>query len=101
MSTSRLGIPTLTSLVLATLASQAACASPTHVENRSTYHAPRAETAPVVDGDASDAAWQAAPWRDIAYRWLGPEFSAADFRGRYKVVWTTDKLYILAGAVLG
>ncbi len=99
MSTTRPGIPTLTSLVLAILTSQAAGAGPTHVENRSTYHAPHAETAPVVDGDASDAAWQAAPWRDIAYRWLGPEFSAADFRGRYKVVWTTDKIYILAEIV--
>jgi hypothetical protein len=31
----------------------------------------------------------------MAHRWLGPEYSAEDFQGRYKVVWTEDKIYIL------
>jgi hypothetical protein len=28
-------------------------------------------------------------------RWLGPEFSSDDFQGRFKVVWTEDRLYLL------
>jgi len=85
---------TCLSLVAAT-----ACAGPTHLEGRTTYHAPHAETAPVVDGDSSDVAWEAAPWQDIKYRWLGPEYTADDFAGRFKVVWTSERIYILAEIV--
>ena len=81
------------------LLASVACASPTHVEGRTTYRAPHADAAPVIDGDASDAAWAAASWQDIKYRWLGPEFTPADFAGRYKVVWTTERIYILAEIV--
>ena len=28
-------------------------------------------------------------------RWLGPEYTPEDFQGRFKVVWTENKLYIL------
>ncbi len=77
-------------------ASVTACASTTHSENRSEYHAPFATTAPAVDGDASDAVWQKAKWKELEHRWLGPEHTPADFNGRYKVAWTHDRLYILA-----
>ncbi len=66
-----------------------------HLEDRSVYQAPRATTAPEVDGVADEPAWDSAPWRELNYRWLGPVYSAADFSGRYKVVWTPTKLYIL------
>ena len=59
------------------------------------YAAPRAEPAPVVDGLAQDAAWDRAAWHSVHYRWLGPEYSPADFSGRYKVTWTPERLYIL------
>ncbi len=51
--------------------------------------------APAVDGVADDSAWHDAEWRDLSARWLGPEYSSSDFEGRYKVVWTEDRLYIL------
>ncbi len=68
---------------------------PTHAPQRTEYRAPRAALAPVIDGVADDPAWEAAPWRALAHRWLGPEVTPADFTGRYKVTWTADKLYIL------
>ena len=59
------------------------------------YVAPYAAVAPFVDGDAADAAWSEAEWRTVQHRWLGPPFSAADFSGRYKAVWTSERIYSL------
>ncbi|MEP5765172.1 MAG: CBM9 family sugar-binding protein [Halieaceae bacterium] len=66
-----------------------------HDANRSHYNAPRATPAPQVDGVADDTAWRRAPWRELKYRWLGPELSDEDFKGRYKVVWTEHRIYLL------
>jgi hypothetical protein len=74
-------------------------AEPTHAEGRSEYRAPRATVAPVIDGIADDAAWEAAPWREIDQRWLGPEYDASDFQGRFKMVWTPERIYLLAEIV--
>ena len=71
-------------------------ANATHLEDRSTYSAPQVKTAIRVDGIADDAAWKAAEWREIKYRWLGPEYTAEDFNGRFKVVWTPERIYLLA-----
>jgi hypothetical protein len=70
-----------------------------HVEGRTEYHAPMAGVTPVVDGDAVDPAWGAAPWQEIDQLWLGPEYAAADFRARYKVVWTPERIYMLVELV--
>ena len=77
------------------LVAAAALADSSHADGRSLYRAPRA-TAPVtVDGIADDAVWQNAVWRPIDQRWLGPEFTAEDFSGRFKIAWTEDRLYLL------
>lgn len=81
------------SLAVATACS--AASEQTHYEGRSEYVAPEAATAPVIDGVADDAAWAAAGWRPIANRWLGPEVTADDFQGRFKVVWTEERIYLL------
>jgi hypothetical protein len=70
-------------------------ASDTHLPDRNTYRAPLAAVAPVIDGVADDAAWGNAAWHAIDRRWLGPEYSAEDFEGRFKVVWTPERIYIL------
>jgi len=70
-----------------------------HVEGRTEYRAPHAAATPVVDGIAGDAAWDAAPWHEIDQLWLGPEYSAADFRARYKAVWTPERIYMLVELV--
>ncbi len=80
---------------VAALLCAVASAEPTHYEGRTEYRAPLAVVAPTVDGVADEAIWQKARWQEIKYRWLGPEYTAEDFQGRFKVAWTADKLYIL------
>ena len=81
--------------VLVMGAAVTAHAADSHDPDRSHYLAPRAATAPVVDGIANEAVWQRAEWRSLDQHWLGPEMTGDDFQGRYKVVWTESKLYIL------
>jgi hypothetical protein len=71
----------------------------THYAQRTEYRAPRAAAAPVVDGVADEAAWDEAAWQPIAERWLGPEYTPDDFAGRFKVVWTPERIYLLAEIV--
>ncbi|MEM7431888.1 MAG: sugar-binding protein [Pseudomonadota bacterium] len=87
--------PILVSLTLLPFPAVAFTADASHSEDRSRYQAPRAETAPIIDGAADDTAWDNAVWRPIDYRWLGPEYAPEDFSGRFKVVWTADRIYIL------
>ena len=70
-----------------------------HYENRNQYLAPRAAEAPVIDGVANEPVWQAAEWHEINHLWLGPEYSAEDFSGRFKVAWTEQRIYILVEVV--
>lgn len=51
---------------------------------------------PVIDGEASDAVWQKAPWQPLDQLWLGSPPDAADFSGRYKMLWDENFLYLLA-----
>jgi hypothetical protein len=81
--------------VLLTTVTAAACADSAHYDGRTEYLAPYAAEPPTIDGVADEAIWQQARWQDLTHRWLGPEYTAEDFEGRYKVVWTADKLYIL------
>jgi hypothetical protein len=67
-----------------------------HLANRTSYLAPKAAEALKVDGVADETIWQQAAWHPLDQRWLGPEYSAEDFEGNFKVVWTEDKLYLLA-----
>ncbi|MBT8143792.1 MAG: CBM9 family sugar-binding protein [Gammaproteobacteria bacterium] len=90
---------TVLPLLLVATDSVAASAKPTHAEGRSRYLAPLAQVAPVVDGVADEAIWQQARWQNIDHRWLGPEYTAEDFQGRFKVVWTAERIYILAEIV--
>lgn len=59
------------------------------------YSAPRASQAPVIDGIGSESCWQQAQWKDIKYVWLGNTPTADDFSGRFKMVWTPERLYYL------
>ena len=72
---------------------------------------PFVETAPVIDGNGNDAVWAKAEWIPLNQVWLGNGNAGAgtaankfvptgptadDFTGRFKIVWTADKLYYLA-----
>lgn len=74
-------------------------AADSHAPNRLNYYAPHAEKAPKVDGIANESVWKSAKWQKLDQRWLGPAFSKEDFHGRYKVVWTKSKLYLMAEIV--
>jgi hypothetical protein len=63
--------------------------------DRNHYDAPRATTAPVIDG-VMDTVWDAAPWAPIDVFWLGTQNpSAQDFSGRYKAMWNAGNLFLL------
>jgi len=74
-------------------------AEPTHAEGRSEYRAHRAAVVPVIDGVAAEATWDAARWQQIDQLWLGPEYADSDFQGRFKVVWTPERIYLLVELV--
>ena len=82
-------------LALGVVAAATGHASTGHYEGRSEYAAPHAAKAPVIDGVADDAVWNAAAWRPIDQRWLGPEYSAEDFSGRFKIAWDAEQIYLL------
>jgi hypothetical protein len=66
-----------------------------HAPDRTTYAAPRASSAPRIDGVADEAVWKQAPWQPVTHVWLGEPPTAEDFQGRYKVAWHGDRLYLL------
>ncbi|MCL2444472.1 MAG: CBM9 family sugar-binding protein [Treponema sp.] len=68
------------------------------------YAAPYAETTPIMNGKGDDPVWEKAIWRPIDQLWLGGGNAstsnltpppAGTFSGRYKIVWTEDRLYYL------
>ena len=71
----------------------------THYEGRNRYVAPWSAETPIIDGVADESVWQAGEWHEIDHRWLGPEYTAEDFSGRFKVAWTEERLYILVEVV--
>ena len=81
------------------LTATAAVADAAHYEDRNVYVAPRASEPMLIDGVPDERAWEAAHWHAIDQRWLGPEFTADDFGGRFKVVWTEQRLYVLVEVV--
>ncbi len=81
-------------LVLSLLFGQLLYAQPE--SNTEHYKAPKAATAPVIDGIANDAAWNDAAWVPISNVYIGNPVTPDDFSGRYKIVWTEDRLYLLA-----
>lgn len=54
----------------------------------------KASKAPSIDGLANEADWQKAEWLVLDQRWLGEAYSAEDFSGRYKLLWTEDALHL-------
>jgi len=76
-----------------------ASASETHLDDRTEYRAPRAASAPVIDGVADEAVWATAPWQEIDELWLGPLYPPSDFQGRFRIVWTPDRIHVLVEIV--
>lgn len=51
---------------------------------------------PLLDGKADDEAWQSAEWLPLDQIWIGQAPDAADYSGRYKILWDENNLYVLA-----
>ena len=49
-----------------------------------------------IDGKADEKAWSTTDWIPMDQVWLGGELSEDDFQGRYKLLWDTDHVYVLA-----
>ena len=81
------------------VAASSAVADDAHVVDRSLYKASKAAVAPLIDGIATESVWNRAQWQELNHRWLGPEYTADDFHGRYKIVWNGTKIYVLAEIV--
>ncbi len=56
----------------------------------------RATTPVVIDGDPTDAAWDAAPWTDAFVDIEGDKKPKPRFRTRVKMLWDDEALYIAA-----
>ena len=63
------------------------------------YDAPYVESAPTIDGLPDDEAWRSAKWESIDQLMLGEAPAEQDFSARFKVVWTAEKLFLLAEIV--
>jgi len=56
----------------------------------------KAKTNPIIDGIANEPVWNTSTWHPLDQLWLGEDYTAKDFQGRYKLTWTNDALYLLA-----
>ncbi len=59
------------------------------------YEALHTDTVPVIDGIGNDNCWLRAVWAPIDQTWIGPAYTADDYTGRFKVLWTAERLYLL------
>lgn len=52
-----------------------------------------------IDGEANEESWAAVDWRAIDQTWLGELDGMRDFKGRYKLLWDSQYLYVFAETV--
>ncbi|WP_340063721.1 sugar-binding protein [Ascidiimonas aurantiaca] len=72
----------------------AGCSSPAK-EDHQLITVKKALRAPVIDGNSEDNVWEQVSWLPLDQRWLGKPYLATDFKGRYKLTWTPEALYLL------
>ncbi|KNY25656.1 stalk domain-containing protein [Pseudobacteroides cellulosolvens] len=63
--------------------------------NNTQYIVQFASTSPIIDGMRSDKCWEKGEWAPIESLWLGEQPSKTDFNGRYKILWSKERLYFL------
>jgi hypothetical protein len=63
------------------------------------YEAKYTKTLPVIDGNGNDTCWNKADWAPIDQVWIGNTVSESDYSGKFKVMWTKDRLYVLVRVV--
>jgi len=55
----------------------------------------KAVIVPKLDGVMDDPVWKEVIWHGLDQKWIGEHYSVDDFFGRYKMVWTSEALYLL------
>ena len=60
------------------------------------YEAPRAPSAPVIDGDLDEAAWRYAPWTESFVDIRGEDWPDPQWATRAKLMWDECCLYVAA-----
>lgn len=63
--------------------------------NKSYYRAHKTSVPIVIDGKATDLAWNKADWHSIEHVWLGVQPDTFDFKGRFKMLWDEQFVYYL------
>lgn len=56
----------------------------------------RADVTPIIDGIADDSAWSNTEWRPLNNVIIGDPPTQSDFYAQFKLVWTSEKLFVLA-----
>jgi hypothetical protein len=64
-------------------------------EEQGYYEALFTVTTPVIDGNGNDTCWNKADWAPIDQIWIGNAVTETDYSGRFKVLWTQNRLYLL------
>jgi len=59
------------------------------------FIAKQTSTPLVIDGCATDSIWSTAAWYSMNYIWMGDSVDQADYKGRFKLSWNQDYLYVL------
>lgn len=69
---------------------------PAHKVDHQLRQVKKAIITPELDGKANDPAWEGVEWQQLDQKWLGDDYTAQDFSGKYKLTWTPEAIYILA-----
>lgn len=65
-----------------------------HSGEKQTVH--HANSKITIDGSGKESAWEKAEWKPLDQFWLGAPVDSNDFKGRYKLLWDENQLYLLA-----
>ncbi|HEX2937259.1 MAG TPA: sugar-binding protein [Bacteroidales bacterium] len=74
---------------------QSLCLANNYTNTPGHYEAKFTSTLPVIDGIGNDTCWDKAEWATIDQIWIGQPVDASDFTGKFKAMWTEDRLYVL------
>lgn len=72
-----------------------ACSNFQSKEDHQILEVARLTSKPNIDGKGTETNWSMSPWRALDQNWVGPAFDREDFKGRYKIAWDPEALYLL------
>ena len=82
-------------LFIGLLAIASSCEISRMKEDHQLIEVGKASEQSTIDGLVTETHWNMANWRALDQNWLGPAYDREDFRGRYKIAWDREKLYLL------